>query len=131
MRRAHINIFSLAGEEGRAAAWRLHDKLLHNGKLDATVARALYSICREAEEYSVVSHSMRTCGGVSPEDQDENEAWGQRNRPMRGYFINNGDNANEAHREVLGPSAAQHFAALLRDPVALLERQSKLPALYV
>jgi len=122
MRRAQMNVFSLAGEDGRSAAWRLHAKLLKNNRLDAAVARSMYSLCAGTEEYTLVSQSMKSCGGISLEDQQENEAWCRRNRPMREYFIGTAGLGSTSAGDVSdadsrNSSAAVHFARLIRDPL--------------
>lgn len=130
MRRSQINVFSLAGDDGRAAAWKLHSKLLKAGLLDASVARTMFSLTRTPAEARLVQTSMAQSGGISLEDQQENEAWSRRNRPMREHFITEGDDAK--HEEMVSsvdiasgaaraPTAAQHFARLIRDPLSRVE----------
>ena len=52
-------------------------------------------------------------GGISVDNQLENERWCKRSRPMREYFMGS----------AVGPvsSAAQHFSKLLRDPLSTLD----------
>ena len=62
IRRAQLNMFSLAGEDGRAASWKLHDKLLEKDLLDASVARTMYvcvCICARACMCVCVSCMLR------------------------------------------------------------------------
>ena len=129
MRRSQINVFSLAGDDGRAAAWKLHSKLLKAGLLDASVARTMFSLTRTPAEARLIQTSMAQSGGITLEDQLENEAWSRRNRPMREHFISDGDSTHEekvssvdiASGASRAPTAAQHFARLIRDPLSRIE----------
>ena len=58
---------------------------------------------------------MTQCGTISVKDQLANEKWCRGNQLMRTYFMEGGG------VERFAPSAAVHFAKVLRDPLRDLD----------